>query len=102
MGIVVDHHNRGEAAGTEAGHSLDGEGAVGRGFAGLDTEMGAHGFKDGFCAANVAGGALTDADDVLAAGGQVELGIEGDDAENFGNGDIEFGSDGFKNFLRQI
>ena len=50
----------------------------------------------------LAGSALADADDVLAAGGQVELGVEGDDAEHFGNGDIEFGSDGFENSLRKV
>ena len=45
---------------------------------------------------------LDNADDILAAGGQVELGVERHDAEHFGNGDIEFGSNGFENFLRKV
>jgi hypothetical protein len=50
----------------------------------------------------MAGSTLTDADDILAAGGQVELGVESHDTEDFGDGDIEFGSDGFENFLGKV
>ena len=102
MGVVVDHHDGGKTAGAEAGHGFQREVQILGGFAGLDVEVMTHRLEHGSSAADVAGRSLADADDVLAAGVEMELCVECDYAEDLRHGNVEFGCDAFEHFLRQI
>jgi hypothetical protein len=85
--LIIDEGYWGKAAGAEAVDDFDGEAVVGGGGAGID----ASGLLDGLDglggAANVAGGSVADTEKVLAAAFEVELGVEGGDAVELGEGD---------------
>ena len=85
----VDGEDGGEGAAAEAGHGLNGEKAVFGGLAVVDAEFGGDPGADLRGALDVAGGAVADAELVLAGFGAFELGVEREDAFDFRGRDAE-------------
>ena len=85
--LVVDHHHRGQRAGAEAGHGLEGVFEVGGRLAVLDAQDLLDFVEQPGRALDVASGAPAHLDDVAADRRELELGVERGDAVDGGFGD---------------
>jgi len=101
-GLVPHHHHRRQGAAAEAGHRLEGVFHVRRGFTVLDAEPGLEGFRQALGAADMAGGAVADLDDLLPHRGEAELGIEGRHPVQLGLGHLRGRGDPFHGFKGDV
>ena len=89
MHLAVDDGDRREAAAAEAADGLDGEHAVVGGRVDADAELLLELLDEVVAAAQVAGGAEADLDDVLAGLLELEEVVEGDDAVDLRERDLQ-------------
>ena len=83
MDLVVDHHDRRQSAGPQAGDRFHGEQQVGRGVVrGVDRQPFVQGFQDGNRVADVASGPVAETNGVLAARLEREVRIKRRHAED--------------------
>ena len=81
--FVIDHQDGSKATGTEAGHGFNGKHHIGRGLVLLiHVQPLSQSFQDGDGALDVAGGTITEPDDVFSFGFECEVGVEGGDPKN--------------------
>ena len=86
VGVVVDHDDRGQATAANARDRLQREQSVSRGPSIGNLQGLLDGLTDVLGAGHVAGRAVADPDQVLAHRGHAELGIEGGDPVDVGQG----------------
>ena len=90
MDLAVDGQHRGQAAGAQAGHGLQGEQAVGIGLAlAGEVHIVVDGVINGLGLADMAGGTVTHPDDVLALGLQGKILIKCRYAVDLGRADAQ-------------
>jgi hypothetical protein len=99
---MVYHHNRSQAASSNASHSLQGELEIWSSATWTDAEGVLQGFQDSGGVADVAGRALASANDVLPTRFQMELGVEGHHPEDLADRNVKVFANILKNGLRQI
>ena len=99
---AIDHDHGGQAAAAEAGDLFQREETIFAGFAVLDFQHVGHGLGDAFRSLDVTGGAVADADHVLAHWLQTELGVERGHAVDLPLGAVGLAGQIPQRFLRQV
>ena len=104
MDFFINHHGWGQSAGAHTGYRLQRILAVRRSFSSFNTQDTFQFRPHPYAAAHVAGGTPANADNFLALGSQLELGIKGTDAVDGGRWDIQaagnFLDRGFRDIMK--
>lgn len=102
MGVVVNHHNRSQTAGTKAGYRFNGKAQIFRCFPRLDAQFPLYPLQYLGRSPNVAGRTLTDPYYMPAPGFEVKLGIKGSNTINLTQGQSEMFSYLLQYRFRQV